>query len=265
MALVARNVKPILRSNYITSPLRYAGGKSRAVKQILPLFPVGIDVVCSPFLGGGSIELALASQGIKVKSYDSFSPLVVFWQMLLSQPKQLAKKVKGFYPLTHKRFYTLQKNFYQVENHLNQAAIFYTLNRASFSGTTLSGGMSPSHPRFTKKGINELADFCIDGFSVECRDFTHSISKNEDAFLYCDPPYMNGQSLYGNRGNTHKSFDHQLLAIYLNKRKRWILSYNNCETIKQLYKKHHIIEPNWAYGMGNKKTSNELLIISKDL
>ena len=77
-------------SSIIKSPLRYPGGKSRAVTQILNLITRGIDVLCSPFLGGGSIELACASRGIAVKAYDAFEPLVNFWQYLLEDAPKLA-------------------------------------------------------------------------------------------------------------------------------------------------------------------------------
>ena len=67
---------------FTKSPLRYPGGKSRAVKQVLALLPRGLDLLCSPFLGGASIELACAGRGIAVRGYDSFQPLVAFWQCL---------------------------------------------------------------------------------------------------------------------------------------------------------------------------------------
>ncbi|WP_265036439.1 hypothetical protein [Wolbachia endosymbiont (group A) of Anomoia purmunda] len=50
----------------------------------------------------------------------------------------------------------------------------------------------------------------------------------------------------------------------LSTRDRWVLSYNDCEEIRDMYTEHHIIEPKWSYGMGNSKKSNEILILSKD-
>ena len=42
------------------SPLRYAGGKSRGVMEISHFIPQETKVICSPFIGGGSIELPSA-------------------------------------------------------------------------------------------------------------------------------------------------------------------------------------------------------------
>lgn len=44
---------------YLGSPLRYAGGKSLAVGGILKYLPDGLNKVVSPFIGGGSVEVAI--------------------------------------------------------------------------------------------------------------------------------------------------------------------------------------------------------------
>ncbi|WP_220468265.1 hypothetical protein [Wolbachia pipientis] len=43
-----------------------------------------------------------------------------------------------------------------------------------------------------------------------------------------------------------------------------MLSYNDCEEIRDIYTGYRIIRPKWSYGMGNSKKSNEILILSKD-
>lgn len=74
----------------IKSPLRYPGGKSRAVKIISKYIPKETTSLCSPFFGGGSLEIYCAQNGIRVYGYDSFWPLVDFWQVLLKNPQKLA-------------------------------------------------------------------------------------------------------------------------------------------------------------------------------
>ncbi|MGL5079656.1 MAG: DNA adenine methylase, partial [Waterburya sp.] len=68
----------------LKSPLRYPGGKSKVVDIITARFPKDIDVLVSPFIGGGSVELWASQNGIKVYAYDGFEPLVNFWKMLLT-------------------------------------------------------------------------------------------------------------------------------------------------------------------------------------
>ncbi|WP_281433051.1 DNA adenine methylase [Bartonella raoultii] len=104
----------------------------------------------------------------------------------------------------------------------------------------------------------------MENFTVEHRDFTENIPKHFNDFLYCDPSYLINQKLYGQKGDKHNSFDHQALAKLLRKRQGWVLSYNDCVEVRELYKGHKILNPEWTYGMGNNKKSNEFVILSKD-
>ena len=253
------------RSSLWRSPLRYPGGKSRAVKTIMQFIPQNINRICSPFVGGASIELACAARGIEVFAYDAFPPLVNFWQVLLAHNSTLADEVSTFYPLPRTKFYSLQKNYGQIDNSVKMAAVFFVLNRSSFSGTTLSGGMSPGHLRFTPSSIGRLRNFRAENFHIELADYKNSINKHPHDFLYLDPPYANGGALYGDRGNCHLNFDHDNLAAELHRRDGWILSYNDCEQIRDLYSGCKILTPTWAYGMSNGKKSDEVLILSHDL
>ena len=250
--------------NFPKSPLRYPGGKSRAIEAITSCIPANETKLCSPFLGGGSIELACTTK-MSVFGSDVFGPLVDFWQILLDDRTVLADRVENYYPLSRSKFYNLQKRYTYLDDKIERAAAFFVLNRSSFSGTTLSGGMSPGHPRFTTSAIERLRSFEVSNFQVECSDFRDAIAKNSDAFLYLDPPYVNGQALYGLKGDTHKGFDHEALAEILLKRKRWLMSYNDKPIIRELYKNNQILSVEWIYGMSKNKQSNEILVLSEDL
>ena len=195
----------------ILSPLRYPGGKTRAVKHILPLIPKGLDELCSPFFGGGSIEIAYAKDNpdCKVQGYDVFEPIVWFWEALLENPELLAeeadklrvldadfilneKEVRGlpkeaFLSLRKELSETLGDNKFSFEN----AAKVYAINRSSFSGATFSGGYSKraAYARFTDSSIKRVKDFKVPNLSVKLGDYKDSIIRHPNAFLYCDPPY----------------------------------------------------------------------------
>ncbi|MFW6413800.1 MAG: DNA adenine methylase [Verrucomicrobiota bacterium] len=248
-----------------SSLLRYPGGKTRAVKIISRLIPADVESLCSPFFGGGSLEIFLAAKGLKVYGYDSFEPLVNFWNCVQENPGGLAERVEEYFPLPKAEFYSLQGAQHKPKDRFERAAIFYVLNRASFSGATLSGGMSPKHPRFTKSSIERLRKFHNPNFSLKTLDFKESIVKHPDMFMYLDPPYLIKNHLYGNNGSTHKNFDHQGLLTLLQQRGRWILSYNNCREICDMYADYQMLYPKWTYGMSNIKESKEVLILSHDM
>ena len=253
----------------VKSPLRYPGGKSRAIKIISRYIPKDTTQICSPFFGGGSLEIHWAQNGIRVYGYDSFGPLVDFWHMLLKNPKKLASSVKKYHPLKKQEFYELQKIQLESKNKLERATVFFVLNRTSFSGSTLSGGMASGgkddNPRFTKSSIEKIESFKIRNLSIELMDFKKSIARHKKALLYVDPPYLIQSKLYGKRGDLHKNFEHDSLAKILKKRNNWILSYNNTKEIHDMYSDYRILYPDWKYGMSSNKTSREVLILSHDL
>lgn len=248
------------------SPLRYCGGKSRGVPEISKHIPEGTKVMVSPFLGGGSLEIACADRGIAVRGYDIFEPLVNFWRCLLKNPKKLADTARQYHPLKRSDFYGLQKGQHGSRSSYKRAAIYFVLNRASFSGTTLSGGMSPGHPRFTESSIRRLERFRVENLSVDCMGFEDSIAGAGDALLYLDPPYLlGGTGLYGRKGDMQDGFDHGRLAKILHGRDRWILSYNDTPEILSLYSGYTVVRPEWKYGMSSDKSSREILVLSHDL
>ena len=211
------------------------------------------------------MELACANHGIRVYGYDNFKPLVEFWQCILNRPKKLAEIIRGYYPLSKPDFYRLQKTLSNYDKY-ERAAIFYALNRSSFSGITLSGGMSPNHPGFTESSIERVTNFRVQNISVELMDFKDSISRSRDILLYLDPPYpLKNCNLYGKRGNMHRGFDHEGLAKILHGRDKWILSYNDIPYIRDMYSDYHVIRPEWRYSMSSNKASSEVLILSHDL
>jgi len=265
------------------TPLRYPGGKTRAVTHILPLISEKCkvwDCLCSPFLGGGSIELAVAEGGNRVYGYDVFDPIVWFWQALLSEPKKLAILADSF-RVSHPDYILnkenvrglLKEDFVRFRNELKtetdyslmNAAKVYAINRSSFSGATFSGGFSKraSYARFTDSSIERVMSFKQPNLTVEQADFKVSIPRHPDAFLYCDPPYLLGgdrDKLYGIQGSTHAGFDHRGLYDLLSQRSGWVLSYNDCPEIRDLYKDFEIRSAEWAYGMkntGKKKETEE--------
>ena len=260
------------------TPLRYPGGKSRAVKTILEFIPEDCGELCSPFLGGGSVELALAERGVKIHGYEGFKPIVWFWQALLDDPERLADKADSYRKrkkykhkeedvwargLPEKTFNRMREEvrFALQQKHefdFDIAAKVYAINRSSFSGATFSGGFSEraSYARFTDKQIEYIRNFKVSDFTVKYADFKDSIKKH-DCFFYLDPPYfLSGarSRLYGNEGDMHEFFPHLSLFSELKEKKNWILSYNDCEEIRHLYRDYEIKKVSWTYGMKNVKS-----------
>ena len=249
--------------------LRWPGGKSRGAHKIIDYISNENKVCVSPFFGGGSVELLLKTHGWKIYACDASHSLICFWNYVKNDPIELKKEVQKFMPLTKLEFREIQNKLINNEvdkiDNIFTAAYFYILNRSSFSGTTLSGGMSPGFPRFNQKSIDKLIKFSnyLNDISFECADFQKTILKYPNSFLFCDPPYWLAKeksNLYGINGNLHRFFDNQKLYELLDCRQNWLLCYNDCSAIRNLYQKYEIISLSWKYGLGNNKESSEILI-----
>ena len=256
------------------SLLRYPGGKTRALKHIIPYFPKNLTEIVSPFFGGGSIEIHYASQGVRVHGYEIFEPLVNFWQHVLEHPKVIADLLETtFHPCAKPSFaqYQTKQNWTHMDSthyfwQEMRACMYYALNRSSFSGATMSGGYSQqaADNRFTPSSIERLRKFICPSLSVELADFSDSLGRHSaDTFIYADPPYaIDNPVLYGKNGSAHKGFDHIGFAEAIKKKNNWVLSYNPSPFILELYKDYEIVYPEWSYGMSKDKKSKEILILN---
>lgn len=258
------------------SPLRYPGGKTRACKTLddilLQYYNINeFNTIVSPFLGGGSFEFYIQNKyNLNIKANDKFTPLYNFWRSckLNKQPlcDALTTKLDTIDKAT---FIELRKKIMNEIDILQQSIMYFIINRSSFSGATLSGGFSAeaAKKRFTQSSINRINQLDLKHFSIYNLDFEEFIEANQSNkhLLFLDPPYYleKKSKLYGNNGNMHNKFDHDKLYNYISKKSNWIMTYNNCDYIKQLYKDFILIETSWSYGMNKSKKSSELVIIGK--
>lgn len=253
------------------SVLRYPGGKTRSVRilrEFLPLeFVEERGRIVSPFFGGGSFELSMMNEHhIEVEANDKFEPLMNFWSTLKTSPHELITEIEKLRPITKERFKQYQSELSNVNiPSVVRGAYFFAVNRSSYSGSTCSGGFSASagRERFTTSSIEKLSTIDLSRVNFHCEDFSTFIPKYPDDFLFLDPPYYPGSKLYGQKGDLHTAFDHQLLASLLSPRSNYLLCYNDCPEIRELYPHHRIQEVQWAYGMNKSKKSSEIVIIPR--
>lgn len=147
----------------IKSPLRYPGGKSRALKFLSQFLPKDIDEFREPFFGGGSLGLYVAQNHSKAKIYanDLNYELFCFWQSL---QRDCAGLISGILKL--KNSFTEGKELYKFIlsrrndelDELTRGIDFFILNRITFSGVVDSGGYSQKsyESRFTPSSIERL-------------------------------------------------------------------------------------------------------------
>ena len=247
----------------IKTPLRYPGGKSRAVKKILPLVP-DFSEFREPFLGGGSIFLSV-KQEYPAKRYwinDLNDDLYHFWLNLRDNHEKLVESIQAVKE-NEKDGRDLHKKLIgsTPASSLNKAIRFFVLNRTSFSGTTDAGGYSQSafEGRFTQSSIDRvnLTSVLLKDAEITNFDYEELLKKpGKDIFIFLDPPYLSATKsrLYGKNGKLHTNFDHQRFAeVIKTTQHKWMITYDDCPEVRKLFCFANIIGWELQYGMNNYK------------
>ena len=295
------------------TPIRYAGGKSKAYKIIteyIPKLPYPQRII-SPFIGGGSLESKWSSElDIPVYGFDIFDALINFWSVLLSRPNDLADRLRELKP-TKEEYENIKEillrwdytqdmlkdwhtDYYKrepIELSDLDAAAYYFFNHNLSYGPMYLGWMSKIYQSQTKwdKMTHYIGSYRNPNLEVCKASFDEIIPNYPNDLIYLDPPYYlkkddDNKMLKGMYPNCnidvhHTGFNHELLRDLLHNHKgTFILSYNNCETIREYYKDFTLVYPEWHYSYQagetrvgkykkergvehNKKESHEILII----
>jgi len=299
------------------SPLRYAGGKSKAVGLILDNLPkLREKKIVSPFFGGGSFELCLSQHlGIEVVGYDIFNMLVNFWNVIIHHKEAFIDELQKFAITseeftynrhvllnywdkikpadlnynTKKKVELTEKDLTLLDDDIIKQAVYYYYNMTLSYGPMFLGWPSSNEINKAKfeRRIKKLEALTLTNLSVECCDFASVIKKHEHDFIFLDPPYYLGEDskmfkgMYPNCNFAihHNNFNHRLMCDLLKTHKGgFLITYNNCATIREWYKDYTMMFPEWQYTYGqgetrigknrkqakkedNKKDSHEIFII----
>ena len=264
--------------NNIKTPLRYPGGKTRAAEMLTSGAPY-FEEYREPFIGGGSVFIKMKQKQPYAKYWinDLYYDLYCFWDEAKNHHEEMIKIIREW-----KTKYTDGKvlhaylcnnlfNFSKIE----RAAAFFVLNRITFSGTSLSGGYSQGSfdGRFTESSIQRVIDIVplLEGVKITNTDYADVLrEEGENVFIFLDPPYYTAtkSALYGNNGELHKGFDHERFADEVkNCKHKWMITYDDCDYIRGLYKDFEIIPFELMYGMRNVTKNatmkgNEIVILN---
>jgi len=275
----------------LKSPLRYPGGKTRAVKFLFQehhLPPMeNIGEYRDPFVGGGScaIEFTKRYPNIPVWVNDKYYNLYCFWITLKKEGDKLADflhkkkdwllKQSDVQQAHLDQFPILREEINNQTNEFERAWRFYMLNRCSFSGlgeTAGSFSKDAINSNFNHNIIARLPRFqkLIQKWQITNYDYKHLLDGDKDAFVFCDPPYDIKSFIYGSSGNMHSGFDHKEFHDCVDTDDNMVMiTYNSNETIQEAYSAWEQIEWDLTYTMhsskvyrDDEKNRKELLLLN---
>ena len=251
----------------LKTPLRYPGGKSRALTNLFRFLPDLSQVTeyREPFIGGGSVAIEVAKRYPKVDIWvnDLYEPLYNFWCELRDHGKEMRDqlvqlKYRHCDPSSARVLFEQSKDYLNGTqsdtSNLSRAVAFYVINKCSFSGLTESSSFSKqaSESNFSMRGIDRLPDFSlmIKDWKITNLSYEKLLTDDRDTFTYLDPPYDIKSNLYGRRGSMHKCFDHDTFAADCD---RFIgpqcISYNSSNLVKERFEGWTVAEFAHTYTM----------------
>lgn len=218
-------------NNKIQKPfLKWVGGKSQIIDNIISKIPKNINNYHEIFLGGGSVLFAILSlqkeKKITIKNkifaYDINSSLINVYKRVQNNKEEVFKYIES-YIKEYDKITTLIVNrnpscieeaktskesyYYWLRNKYNNvdkdsiecAALFIFINKTCFRGMYREGPNGYNVPYghykktptiITKDELNNISDLIKDVEFIHS-DFKNSIKNIEDNdFIYLDPPYV---------------------------------------------------------------------------
>lgn len=255
--------------SFIKSPLRYPGGKSRAIPQMKYLLPGEFDEYREPFVGGGSffIYLKQAYPELKMWINDINPELYLFWKYAQKNSDELAAEILKIKSQNSdgRKLFTEMVNAEVVNlSEFERAVRFFVLNRITFSGVSESGGYSSMAfaGRFTESAIRRVAELgkLLEGIKITSLDYRDVLSSGgKEVFTFLDPPYLKAtkSKLYGKDGVLHTGFNHREFAAAMKVcNHSWLITYDNSPEIRKHFEFANMYEWELQYGMNNYKQNN---------
>jgi DNA adenine methylase len=255
------------------SIFRYPGGKYKAINYIKPFWEqVEHSEYREPFVGGGSVFIAkplVENNWINDVNKD----LIAFYK-IISDKKKREKLIKDLLNVkiskkSYDGFY-----FSKPKNDFDKAKRYYILNRCSFSGITMWNSFIGDVRYNIQKAQETIRDIGekLSNTEVTSLDFEEVIKskpkkKNGKVFMFLDPPYAESRQIVAYNHSFTKD-DHIRLAKLLKETKHhFLLTYDDCEFVRDLYDWAHFYSRTWTYSVANSRThhnprekGNELFI-----
>ena len=268
------------------SPLRYPGGKAQ-------LFPLISDIIISnelkgttyvePFAGGAGLALKLLEKGIvsHIIINDLDAHIFAFWHSVLYESKALCDMIR-FTPVNQIQW-KIQHEIFQQSNSTDLLSLGFAtffLNRTNVSGV-LTGGMIGGKNQRGKYKLDARYDketlikkICLIAqqkekiflFNDDAVDLLKrpEISSLRNCLINFDPPYVQkGAALYK---NSFTEEDHRRLAkMILSCRKKWIVTYDVCDLVNELFKTKRMGYIDVYYSARNPRLAKECIIFNDNL
>ena len=219
--------------------MSWIGGKKSLRELIVSLFPLYYERYIEVFGGGGWV-LFHKPPGNDFEVYNDFNGLLTnLYRCVREKPNELIDAL--YFVLNSREDFNIVKEALARDSPTSdiiRASYFYQLIRYSYASGLTSFGSQP-HDMWSNFPLIEQAHRRLSKVVVENKDFEKLIRQYDRpvSFFYLDPPYFETEKYYKNVGEDgFQEKDHiRLRDTLMNIEGKFLLSYNDCDFIRELY------------------------------
>lgn len=229
--------------------LKWAGGKTQLIAQLLPHVPERFGTYIEPFVGGGALFFALQPERAILS--DSNPELVNLYRQIASDVDAVIDCLKR-YRNTRDDYYGVRAQVWQELDPSEAAARMIYLNRTCFNGLyrvnrkgefNVPYGRYPN-PRICDEENLRAASEVLKRADILCGDFAEILASHVQAgdFVFLDPPYVPVGKWGDFKRYTKEQFyeaDHRRLAEATTRLRQcgaWsVLTNSNHPLVRELY------------------------------
>lgn len=247
----------------MNSFISWIGGKKLLRKRVLEQFPdpESYNRYIEVFGGAGWVLFSRDKHAPMEVFNDVNGELINLYRVVKYHPEALQKELEWLLMSREQFFDELNRNARGLTD-IQRAARFFCIIKESFGADCRSFGV---RSRDMKKAVDYLKEVSgrLNRVVIENQDFERLIKTYDrpDALFYLDPPYYEAEKYYPDRFNPE---DHGRLRECLgNIKGKFVLSYNDCQQIRDLYEGYKVFEVERADNLVNKSESRrykELII-----
>ena len=236
--------------------IKWAGGKTRLLSQLVPHVPQRFNNYFEPFLGGGATFFAVRgrARGTCILS-DLNEELVNAWATVRDDPVGLSRRLAKYQAQDCENFFYAQREF-TPRDPVDRAARFLYLNQTAWNGLwrvnrwgqfNVPWGQRPFRG-FDDERLKRLSSALAD-VEIRATDFREVLNGARRAdFVYLDPPYLPLSDtskffLYTERRFREPDLRELAgLCEELTKRRvQWVLSNRDTPLVRELFSHANII------------------------
>jgi DNA adenine methylase len=230
------------------------GGKTACCKKVLAYFPTTYDSYVEPFVGGGSIFFNSPKKDIEVIN-DLDSNLIDIYRVCKERAFEIEPKV-----FTEEEYERLKEPSIDLRTKVINKVLLTTLSKFGLGGkfNIYRTTVSRSYCNKFKKQHERLENTIICNQDYKDIIFTYD---SPSTFFYLDPPYENSAKTVGKLGSYTDIDLDELKQIVTCIKGKFLLSLNDSERIRELFKEFTINEvPTVYFGRVKDRYVTDLII-----